>query len=109
MLSYDEDMSQVGGSTSEGGCHEAAVLRESRARLVHLATRGDVTGILATDGSDPAAQCYVVKLLDVMPGLGKVAGRRLLTGLGLSPFVRLADLDASLRGRLRDALGGVHG
>lgn len=47
---------------------------------------------------DPAGgSTYVVKILDVAPGLGKVAGRRLLASLGVSPFATVADLDDVVR------------
>lgn len=103
MPEYDRSMPR------EEGCIEAVVLRESRARLVRSAEAGDIDAILAVERTDPGAQCYVVKLLDVMPGVGKVAGRRLLGRLGVTSFARLADLDATSRRRLRDEIGEHHG
>lgn len=44
--------------------------------------------------SDHEKLIYCVKLLDVHPRLGKVAGRRLLSSLGVSQFDCVGDLDA---------------
>jgi len=40
---------------------------------------------------------YVVKLLDVVPGIGKVAGRRLLSSVGLNGFSTVSHMTAQQR------------
>lgn len=68
-----------------------AHLRSVRQKAVDSAAGGDIATVLSH--SDAATQCvYVVKLLDVHPSLGKVAGRRLLASLGLNHFSRISDL-----------------
>jgi len=52
-----------------------------------------------------AAQVYLVKLLDVFPGLGKVAGRRLMADLGFAPLVKVADLTPEQKTTLIAAMG----
>lgn len=48
---------------------------------------------------------YVVKLLDVHPQLGKVAGRKLLASLGISSFQCVGDLSAELKHKILQAVG----
>lgn len=45
---------------------------------------------------------YVVKVLDVHPCLGKVAGRRLLKEIGVGERTRLEDLTAGERQQISD-------
>ncbi len=42
----------------------------------------------------------MVKILDVHPRLGKVAGRRLLADIGVAPLARIADLTDDQRDRI---------
>lgn len=66
-------------------------LRSARIAAVNRASQGDLAGVLQAD--DPnSGFVYVVKLLDVHPRLGKVAGRRLLADIGVQPLARVADL-----------------
>lgn len=53
--------------------------------------------------ADDRSQTYVVKLLDVTPGLGKVAGRRLLASLGIDELMRVAELSEAQRAALLGA------
>jgi hypothetical protein len=48
---------------------------------------------------------YVVKLLDVHPQLGKVAGRKLLSSLGVSSFQCVGDLTPDLKQQILVAVG----
>jgi hypothetical protein len=48
---------------------------------------------------------YVVKLLDVHPKLGKVAGRKLLASLEVSSFLCLGDLSPELMQKILAAVG----
>lgn len=71
---------------------EVARLRAARREAIAAAERGDLARVLRAAADEPCSSVYVVKLLDVQPGLGKVAGRRLLERLGLDPFTRVIDL-----------------
>lgn len=83
-----------------------AELRRGHAEAVALSARGRLAEALSCE--DPARSgTYVVKVLDVAPGLGKVAGRRLLDSLGVPQFATLGDLDdAARRAILRASTGG---
>lgn len=48
---------------------------------------------------------YVVKLLDVHPQLGKVAGRKLLASLGVSSFDCVGDLSPKVMERILKSVG----
>lgn len=48
---------------------------------------------------------YVVKLLDVHPQLGKVAGRKLLASLGVSSFDCVGDLSPELMEHILKSVG----
>ena len=65
-------------------------LLRAREILLARASTDPLGEVLTVQG--PAAETYVVKVLDVVPGLGKVAGRRLLASLGIGQFVRIAEL-----------------
>ncbi len=49
---------------------------------------------------------YAVKVLDVHPALGKVAGRRLLISVGAHQFSTLASLDDDMIERIERAIQG---
>lgn len=77
-------------------------LRRAHAERVATARAGRVREAL--DPRDPAgASTYVVKILDVTPGLGKVSGRRLLARLEVDPFATVADLDPVTRAAIVDS------
>lgn len=84
-------------------------LRAARRRAVDLASTGQLEKLFINGTDSLEAQVYLVKLLDVYPGLGKVAGRRLMSEMGLSQFVRVADLTATHRAELLRACGEIHG
>lgn len=67
-------------------------LRCARVSAVSDSRHGHLAQILEVSPSSLEAQVYVVKLLDVYPGLGKVAGRRLMADIGIAPLARVADL-----------------
>ena len=90
-------------------------IRRGHARRVDLARSGRISEALES-GDAAEGSTYVVKILDVAPGLGKVAGRRLLTSLGVGAFVtvneladdaRLAIVEASTDAASRVARGGM--
>jgi hypothetical protein len=67
------------------------------------AAREDVVARVAAARRDVAA-CYVTKLVEAVPGVGKVRGRRLLAELGVPPRCRCADLGVDVRDALLGAL-----
>ena len=74
-----------------------AQLRASRVAAVLESSRGNVASVLNALPDSYEAQVYVVKLLDVSPRLGKVAGRRLMAEIGIEPLLRVRDLTDSRR------------
>lgn len=63
--------------------------------------RGEIERAVGAGASSPLAvvlsrgdtgHAYLVKVLDVHPCLGKVAGRRLMAGLGLAPRTRIGEM-----------------
>jgi len=50
------------------------------------------------------AACYVTKLVEAVPGVGKVRGRRLLAELGVPPRRRCGELTVDVREALLGAL-----
>lgn len=83
-------------------------LRTARVAAVSRSRSGDVESVLLSDHSSLEAQVYVVKLLDVYPALGKVAGRRLMAELGIAPLARVADLTSQQLSKLQTSIGGLH-
>lgn len=67
-------------------------LRSSRENAVESSSSGNLAEVLQAELSHPSRRTYVVKLLDVHPKLGKVAGRRLLQSLHISQFARVDQL-----------------
>lgn len=67
-------------------------LRSARVSAVLDSKNGHLDRVLRVESTSLQAQVYVVKLLDVCPGLGKVAGRRLMADIGIAPLARVADL-----------------
>ncbi len=63
-------------------------------RAVALGAASPLSRVLGADG---CGHCYVVKVLDVHPCLGKVKGRRLLDGKGIGHGVRLGELSSAQR------------
>ena len=83
-------------------------LRAARRTAVNLASSGQLVDVFALPVESYETQVYLVKLLDVYPGLGKVAGRRLMAELGLSQFIRVCDLDPTTRDAVLQACGESH-
>ena len=82
----------------------AEQLRRARTDLVLASPESSLGQILSVTGD--AALTYVVKVLDVAPGLGKVAGRRAMASIGLDQFVRIVDLTGAQRDALVEAARG---
>ncbi|MEY4366481.1 MAG: hypothetical protein RLZZ305_1825 [Actinomycetota bacterium] len=68
--------------------------RSEIGRAVALGAGGPLPGVLGAEG---CGHCYVVKVLDVHPCLGKVKGRRLMHAMGIGPGVRLGELSVAQR------------
>ena len=73
-----------------------ARIRDARHGAVEKARLGKIADVLVSPLPDETL-VYVVKLLDVDPRLGKVAGRRVLADAGVSQFARVADLTSTQR------------
>ena len=69
-----------------------AQLRTARVAAVLESSKGNVSSVLEAPHDSYEAQVYVVKLLDVSPRLGKVAGRRLMAELGIAALARVHEL-----------------
>lgn len=67
-------------------------LRAARESAIEQSRAGRLASLLRSKDHE-VGHIYVVKLLDVHPKLGKVAGRRLLDDMGISHFDRVVDLD----------------
>jgi hypothetical protein len=80
-------------------------LRDARVLAVAKANEGHLSEALSVHTDSFEAQVYVVKLLDVHPALGKVAGRRLLADLGVVPFTRVGQLTDEQRNSILAAVG----
>ena len=74
-----------------------AKLRSARIAAVLESSKGNVVSVLEAAHDTYEAQVYVVKLLDVSPRLGKVAGRRLMAELGIAALSRVNDLTEDQR------------
>lgn len=80
-------------------------LRNSRRKAVEMASAGALAPVLGAAPDSLESQVYVVKLLDVHPSLGKVAGRRLLANMQLDSFVRVGQLTESQRSTILTSVG----
>jgi hypothetical protein len=77
--------------------------RQRRRDLVAAIATGDVTpGGIADD--ERAADVKVVVLTEVVPGIGKVKARRIMSDLGVTGAARWGDLTPEQVSRLVDAL-----
>ena len=81
-----------------------AQLRTTRVVAVLESSKGNVASVLEAPHDSYEAQVYVVKLLDVSPRLGKVAGRRLMADLSISPLSRVHELTEVQRRALIDVV-----
>ena len=84
--------------------HMITTLRSVRHEAIEQSRAGNLTAVFASS-DDAVQQIYVVKLLDVHPKLGKVAGRRLLQSLNVGQFDRVEDLSATTRTAILREIG----
>lgn len=80
-----------------------AQLRRARVAAVLESSNGNIASVLDAPPDSCEAQVYVVKLLDVSPRLGKVAGRRLMAELGVAALSRIHELTEAQRQALIEA------
>jgi hypothetical protein len=85
-----------------------AQLRSARRVSVNLAASGKLNAVFLLSPNSDESQVYLVKLLDVYPGLGKVAGRRLMADLGIGQFTRVSDLSDAQRAAVLLGCGESH-
>ena len=76
--------------------------RASRLVAVEKSSLGQIAEVLSQSTSS-FQYVYVVKLLDVVPGIGKVKGRRLLSSLGLDGFSLVSHLTPDQRKHIIEA------
>ena len=81
-----------------------AMLRSARLSAVLESSKGNVASVLEAPHGSYVAQVYLVKLLDVSPNLGKVAGRRLMAELGIAALSRVEDLTEAQRCALTESV-----
>ena len=81
-----------------------AQLRTARVSAVLESSKGNVASVLESPLGSYEAQVYVVKILDVSPRLGKVAGRRLMADLSIAPLSRVHELTEVQRRALIDVV-----
>jgi hypothetical protein len=80
-------------------------LREGHRTAGLRASAGNLSFVCELPADAPEAHVYVVKVLDVHPALGKVAGRRLMATLGIDQFAHISDLSAETKIALLLACG----
>ena len=85
-----------------------AQLRSARRASVNFASSGQLQSLFLFSPNSDECQVYLVKLLDVYPGLGKVAGRRLMADIGIGQFTRVADLSEAQRAAVLQGCGESH-
>lgn len=79
-------------------------LRRARVAAVLESCHGNLQSVLNSAPDSYVAKVYVVKLLDVAPLFGKVAGRRLMAELEILPLSRICDLTDEQRRALVSAV-----
>jgi hypothetical protein len=80
-------------------------LRHGHHVAVAHAAAGNLSLVFSLPDDAPEKHVYVVKVLDVHPTLGKVAGRRLMATLGIGQLARLSDLTSDLKASVLVACG----
>lgn len=83
-------------------------LRSARLAVVAQSHQGNLDAVFSSDTGSFESQTYVVKVLDVFPGLGKVSGRRLMGDIGIAPLAKIADLTVSQRESLSKAIEALN-
>lgn len=84
-----------------------AVRKEMADVRVHLASKSLSLSVALSNTNPDAAvnRLYVVKLLESLPGVGKVRARRVMNDIGISAKRRVLGLEASQRAALLKEFG----
>jgi hypothetical protein len=77
-----------------------AVVRAWRTQIDTAVSAGATASLSSVLSRPDVGHAYVVKVLDVHPCLGKVAGRRLMARVGVGPRVRIGELSPGARAQL---------
>ena len=79
-------------------------MNEVRARLADSSLSLADT-LLSTDPDSATGRLYVVKLLESLPGVGKVQARRVMSDIGIAEKYRVAELGTDHRAALLKVFG----
>lgn len=79
-------------------------MNEVRARLADSSLSLADT-LLSTDPDSAIGRLYVVKLLESLPGVGKVQARRVMSDIGIAEKYRVAELGTDHRAALLKVFG----
>src|SRR5579872_3687642 len=94
--------------TLEDARRSAAEVRARRRELV-AAVAGGAVGLAELASEQGADEVKVVVLAEVVPGVGKVRARRVLTALGIPDGARWGDLTPERSAALAAALDEIRG
>ncbi len=75
----------------------ARAMREGIERALAAAAGGRIDEVLLAPTADPRHGVYVIRLLEQVPGVGKVAARRVAAERGWDGMTRVVDLTPSER------------
>ena len=79
-------------------------MNDVRARLAN-SSLSLADALLTTDPDSATSRLYVVKLLESLPGVGKVQARRVMSEIGITEKFRVAELGANHRTALLKVFG----
>ena len=79
---------------------QARAMREGIEQALEAAARGRLDEVLRAPAGDPRHGVYVIRLLEQVPGVGKVAARRFAADRGWDGMTRVADLSSATRDAL---------
>ena len=83
----------------------ARAMREGIEQALDDAARGCIDEVLRAPEGDPRHGVYVIRLVEQVPGIGKVAARRFAADRGWDGMTRVADLSSATRVGLADEFG----
>lgn len=87
---------------------KAAEVRQIRAQVKQMLKTGEVSLADVLDRaqtSEPLAKMKVAEVIEALPNIGKIRGRRLMEDLDIAPTRRLRGLGPRQRQALLDRLG----
>jgi hypothetical protein len=94
-----------------GAGFEQAVERADQARLairniIEQVRSGDLDlpqAFAAADGDELTGRCFAVKVLEAVPGIGKVRARRTMEALGIDEGIWIRDVSPEARAKVIEA------